>query len=85
MLKYDGPVDVRFIATRRIMTKRNQISIDQKVWLCDRKKSHKESHDVLSREFDRHFKVDLKLTKSTISGIVLQADKWRVVYESEAS
>jgi hypothetical protein len=67
------------------MTKRNQISIDQKVWLCDRKQSHKESHDVLSREFDRHFKVDLKLTKSTISGILLQADKWRVAYESEAS
>lgn len=67
------------------MTKRTQISIEQKVWLCDRKQRLNETHEQLAREFDRHFGVDWKLTKSTLSGVLKNAHKWKAAHESEGN
>ena len=63
---------------------RNQLTTEQRLWLCDRKRSTGESHTQLAAAFDQHFKVDMKLSKGTISGILKDLDKWKAAAESYA-
>jgi hypothetical protein len=65
--------------------KRIQLSVEEKLWLCERKKSHKETNAQLAVAFDKHFDVTYALTKSTLSGILKDGDKWRAAVAVQAA
>ena len=60
---------------------RNQLTVEQKVWLIERRESHKETYEQLARSFDTHFKVNYALSKTTISTILKNADTLKAASE----